>query len=216
MMKTSEVVAGIVARSLEASIMLQKGCLNLSAYAKLIQQEVEIMTKKEVKLGSIVIALSRLGKTQKQQSGLLPTPNVIEVSARSGLMEIVYERTQRNLELFHLVQKEIATSQATYFMATQGIAEITLIAPEEKLPKIQEFFRGITPKSTIRNLSGLTLRTTEEVIYTPNVFFSILYPFAMARINVLEIISTYTEITMIFEDKDLQEGFEILKRFLKR
>lgn len=215
-MKTSEAVARVVAQSLEASIMLQQGCLNLSAYAKRIQAEVENITKKEVQLGSIVIALSRLGKTLKQQPELLPPPTAMEVSARSGLMEVVYERTQKNLELFHLLQKEVAPSQTTFFMATQGIAEITLIAPEERLSKIQEFFHGIPPKFTMRNLSGLTLRTTEKDIYTPNVFFSMIYPFALARINVIEIISTYTEITMIFEDKDLQDAFEILKRFLKR
>ncbi|TSC57743.1 MAG: hypothetical protein Greene041619_988 [Candidatus Peregrinibacteria bacterium Greene0416_19] len=215
MLKVSETVAVIVAQSLEASVMLQQGCLNLSAYAKRIQPEVERITKKPVKTGSIVIALSRLGRSLRAERTLLPPPTALEVSARSGLMEVTFERTQRNLELFHALQQRVAPSPNDFFVTTQGTAEITIIAPESRLPQIEAVFTGVAPKFVLTNLSALTVRTTEQDIYTPNTFFAILYHFAMQRLNVIELISTYTEVTLIFEEKDLQEGFEILKRFLR-
>lgn len=216
MIKISEAVADIVSRSFEASVMLQQGCLNLSAYAKRIRPEIEERTKKEVQTGSIVIALSRLAKSLDEQPSLLPPPTALEVSARSGLMEVVFERTRKNLELFHSLRNDVNASPSDFFMTTQGIAEITLIIPEDNYDDIKSVFAGIEPKFLIRDLSGLTLRTTEKDIFVPNVFFSILYPFAMRRFNIIEVISTFTEITMLVEDKDLQDGFEVLKSFLKK
>lgn len=163
-----------------------------------------------------MIALSRLSKALQAEPKLLPKPSALEVSARSGLMEVVFERTQKNLALFQVLQQKAASFTADFFVGTQGIAEITLLISEERFPLVQSVFKGVKPKFVLRNLSGLTLRTTDKDIFIPNVFFSILYPFAMRRLNVIEIVSTYTEITMFLEDKDVQEGFEILKQFLKR
>lgn len=216
MYKISDIVADVIGQSFEASAMLQKGCLNLSAYAKEIHAEVEQRAQKPVQTGSIVIALSRLTKKTSAQFDLMPSPTALEVSARSGLMEIVFERTQKNLDLFHVLQNQAAPSSSDFFMTTQGIAEITLIASEDRYDHIMSVFKDIDPKFVLRNLSGLTLRTTDKDIFVPNVFFSILYPFAMRRFNIVELVSTFTEITMIVEDKDLQDGFDILKRFLKK
>jgi hypothetical protein len=216
MIKVSDVVASIVQQSLEASLMLSRGTLNLSAYGKQILPEVERHTKKPVKLGSIVIALSRLSKNMKAMPELLPPPTALEVSARSGLMEVVFERTQKNLELFHLVQKKAAPKTVDFFVGTQGIAEITMIMAEDWFPLVEKIFKGVEPKFILRSLAALTLRCTEKDIFVPNVFFSTLYPFAMRRLNIVEFITTFTEMTLIFEEKDVQEGFEILKTFLGR
>lgn len=216
MIKVSDVVASIVVQSLEASVMLERGTLNLSAYGKQILPEVERRAKKPVKLGSIVVALSRLSKTMHARPELLPLPAALEVSARSGLMEVVFERTQKNLELFHTLQKKVAPRTADFFVGTQGIAEITVITTDDRYPLVQKVFAGVDPKFVLRNLSALTVRTSEKEIFVPNIFFSMLYPFAMRRINIVEFVTTFTEMTLIFEEKDVQEGFEILKTFLGR
>lgn len=214
MLKISDAVATTLLQDMEALHVFKADCLNLSAYAKKIQPTIMQMVKKDVQVGSIVIALTRLRTLVQQQPNLHPLPTAMNMSVRSGLMELVYERTDHNVQYFNQAQQQLQTSTEDFLIATQGIAEITLIIDQKKLTELQSIFTNITPRFTLPNLSALTLRTTSKDIYTPNVFFTILRPFALEQINIIEIISTYTEITLMFEQKDVQRGFKVLEQFL--
>jgi hypothetical protein len=214
MLKISDTIEQLLAKDIEIQHVLKLDCLNLSAYAKRIQPEVEQMVKKDVRIGSIVIALARIRKQLSTSKALYPPPTAMELSVRSGLVEVVYERTTDNVTRFNSAQKQLQTTTDDFLIATQGIAEITLIANLEKLPALKKEFNGIKPKFELGPLSALTVRSTSKDIFTPNVFFSILKPFAIEQINIIEIVSTFTEITLIFEQKDVQKGFRILEKFL--
>jgi len=214
MIKISDIVRDILNESFEATLTLGQGVLNLSAYAEQIKARVEKRAKKHVKKSSIVVALSRIAKEIPNIKSYTPTPTALEVSVRSGLSEIVYERTEENLKLFHLAQKQFGGSRNEFFMTTQGMAEIAFLVSKEYADKITTVFKGVKPKAVITNVNALTTRTTEADIFTPNVFFSLLYPFAVKHFNIIEIVSTYTEITFFVDDKDVKEAFGILQCFL--
>jgi len=72
MLKISTTVEKIIASSEEALCALSQGYLNYSAYAKKIKKQVEEECKKPVKLGSIVVALSRLAKNYSGEKGFIP------------------------------------------------------------------------------------------------------------------------------------------------
>ena len=63
MITVSQAVSEIIQSDELASESLRSGLLNLSAYAGKIQKRIENITFKEVKTGTIVVALSRLTKT---------------------------------------------------------------------------------------------------------------------------------------------------------
>lgn len=215
MIKITHVVQEIVSDSEIAFSALQTGVLNLSAYAKTIQREVEKRTKKPVQLGSVIIALSRLRPTIKKAPSLIPPITIDGLAVRSSLVEIAFDRTDHNMSRLRDLYKDKQVTSADFFTVTQGTAEITVICSEASEQHIIKSFKPQKPKIVIQNLVGLTVRLTSRYIQTPNTFYALMRQLAMHKINIIELVSTYTEITFILEEKYLQQAFNLLHESFK-
>lgn len=221
MIKISDVVADILYSSEVALSAFHDGYLNLSAYAASICPDVEARAKKPVRVGSIVVALSRLkkstGKKDKthKRTSLLPDVAIENLSVKSGLAEIAFDRTAANLARLRELYRDPAISTGDFFMVTQGTGEITIIALDTVLPHIARVMRPGMAKAEIRNLVGLTARFDPKYLAIPNVIFTFVRRLALKRINIAEIVSTYTELTFIIDQKDLQEAFLALNEFFR-
>jgi hypothetical protein len=215
MIKIANTVEGIVNNDEIARSALGGGYLNLSAFAKSIHDEVEKQTKKSVRIGSIVVALSRMQKRIKQNSSLLPHIIVDDLSVRSGLMEIAFDRTKESIDRLKRLYGDRAFSSADFFTVTQGIGEISIIASEAAEKHIVRVYKGQKPKLQLRGLVGITVRFGGQYIEIPNVTYTFVRGLALKRVNIVEIVSTYTELTFILREKDLQTAFLILNNMFR-
>jgi len=216
MIKISEVVVEIVHSSEIASTALRKGYLNLSAYAKSIKDQVEDKCKKPVKLGSIVVALSRLPVSLKGQPPLLPNVVIEDLTIKSPLVEITFDKTRENLHRLRELYRDIRLRSTDFLTVTHGVGEITIVAAEDAQQKILEIYESQKPKAIINNLVGLTVRYGDRYIEEPNVIYTLLKGIAVKRINIVEIISTYTELTFILDRSNLQEVFLTLNEIFQK
>ncbi|MBI3630995.1 MAG: hypothetical protein HY221_01525 [Candidatus Sungbacteria bacterium] len=213
MMKISDTVEEILYSSEIALSALNGGFLNLSAYAKAIRKDVEARTKKPVRTGSIVVALSRMKKTVTKREPLLPEPEIEDLSVKSGLVEATYDRTRDNLARLRALYGDRRIRTDDFFMVTQGTGEITIVALEQALPRIRAAMQPAKAKASITGLVGVTARFDEKYIAIPNIIFAFVRRLALKRINIVEIVSTYTELTFIVAQHDLPEAFLALNEF---
>jgi hypothetical protein len=65
----------------------------------------------------------------------------------------------------------------------------------------------------LADLAGLTIRFPAKYLHVPNTTFALLRPLALNRINLVEVVSTYTELTLIVAERDLERTFVVLNRF---
>lgn len=184
----------------------------MSAYAKTIRREVEARAKKPVRVGSIVVALSRIRHEKTKQKPLVPNAEIEDLSVKSGLAEISFERTRENLARLRTLYGVHGAETSNFFMVTHGAGEITIVAPDASLPRIARAIRPAKPKAVIKNLVALTVRFRRDYVSTPNVIFSFVRHLALKRINIVEIVSTYTELTFLIDQRDLQETFLALNK----
>lgn len=215
MMKISEVVQKILYSSENALMAINEGYLNLSAYAKIIQKQVEEKSKKPVKTGSIVVALSRLAKVVKNKRSILPSIKIEEMTIKSPLVVITYEKNRENLARLKDFYQKINLHAGDFFVLTQGTVEITIICNETAQSFIIESFPQIPPKTVIRNLAGISIRFSEQYVDEPNIIFALLRILAIRQINIIEIVSTYTELTFIIREQDLDVSFSYLQKMMK-
>lgn len=216
MIKISDIVEEIVYSSEIALSALSQGYLNLSAYAKAIREEVEEKTKKPVRVGSIVVALSRLSKSLGEQKPLLPEIAIENLTVKSPLIEITFDKTGGNLGKLRELYTDSGLSSADFLTVTQGAGEITIIAAENAKQKILKIYKDIKPKVILENLVGLTVSFSEKYIPEPNVIYTLLRCLAIKRINIVEIVSTYTELTFILSKENLQEAFLTLNEIFQK
>lgn len=207
MIKVTDVVKDLLYSSEPTLACLSRGHLNLSAYAKSIQPEVEKRTRKAVTLGSIVVALSRISSELKKAEPLVPHVVLENISIKSGLSEIAFDRTGAVRDKLQVLYRDPKFASADFLAVTHGMAEISIVVPDELRRTVLSAFRNHKPKLVIENLASLTVRYDERYLHIPNTFYSLLRHLAVKRINIYEIISTYTEITFLLHQEDLKEAF---------
>ena len=209
-MKTvAAVVREIIDESEIALSALQSGVLNLSAYAKKIQGDVSKRAGKNVTTGSIVVALSRYEYDAKKKTPLTPDVLVESISTRSNLTEVTFARTQSIRARLKDVHENQNLLEADILTVTSGVREVSLTVPTTLEKEVLEIFSDNEPTLILHDLACLTIRFPARYLHTPNTIFTLLRPLALNRINIVEVVSTYTELSVVVAEQDLQSAFAI-------
>jgi hypothetical protein len=219
MLKISDAAEEVLYENEVALIALSEGYLNLSAYAASIRKQVEIRTKKPVRPGSIVVALSRLRQSLKKGKGgqsLLPEIRLEDLSVKSQLVELAFDRTKATLDALERLSRTHKWNYRDLLMIVQGIGEINIIVSEGMKKQVMAALRNLKPKLVLGGLASLSVRFDERYITTPNVIYGLVRHFAVRRINIIEIVSTFTELSFVVQNKDLEPGFGILSGLLDK
>lgn len=206
MIKVTDAVKDILLDSEIAYSALRDGILNLSAYAQSIQNEVERRTKKSVRAGTIVVALSRLSKSLELQPPLSPLVDIKDVAVKTRLVEITFDKTRLNREKLQRLYVDSDFASADFLTVTYGVGELSIVVPESLKKSVLKLYAKHKPKLIFDDLASLTIRIGEDCITTPNVTFALVRMFALKRINIVEIVSTFTELTFILHQRDLNEA----------
>jgi hypothetical protein len=214
MLTVPEIVAKVVKKSAFLDEALALGILNISALARLIRPEVEREAMKEVQEGAVIAALNRLSqkiekRARNQRKIFRSAPDLI---VRSNLMEMTYI----NSESLVLGQKKLLEEMSgrhNYFLTfTQGINETTIIASKELKQKVLTAFKEEKLASQIESLSSVTVLLPQGTSLIPGVYSYILKALAWEGINVVEVVSTLNEFTIVLEDRNIDSSFSIIKR----
>lgn len=188
------------------------GILNFSAYAENIQKQVEDKTFKEVKKGTIVAAMSRIAQDKlKDIPSYRPDVKINHLSIKSPLYTLVYTKTSD-------VQRRVATlspflvSPTDIFSITESTAEILLSCTETSKDFIKNHI-GIIPKKELENIVAITAQFSEELANMPNLLHVLFTALAHKRINLIYVVSGYTEISFLIEKKDMEEAIKSLDAY---
>lgn len=204
MIKIHDVVKSIVIEDEEFLSALVKGYANLSAYAKNIQKIVELQTKKEVKVAGIVVALSRISKNVKSVHPLLQKITINNVTTKSPLTEIVYEKNNSSLSKLTSLYAKARKAPDDFFTMTFSSNEITVICSDKIRHEIEN---KISEKPTMKRegLACIGLSLDKKYYDLPNITFTLLRKIAMKHVPLAETITTRTEIIFVFDKKYLGE-----------
>jgi len=210
MITIAQATQDIISRSDTATQALAQGILNASAYAKDIRHEVEAITQKEVKVATIVAALLRMRSKIEMQTHEVRV-YIEGMAVQSPLVELVYERSHTlATELAQFERTVKSTGMKDFYTVTHGTSETVVIATETRAWQLKEQI-SIAPLQMITKLVSVSIRFSGDYIDQPNVFYSLLRPVALKRINIIELVSTYSELTLIIDEQDLVAVMESIR-----
>lgn len=191
---------------------LSEGVLNLSAFAKRIRGDVSRRAKRDVAVGTIVVALCRYEFDAKKRAPLCPKVKIESISTRSALAEVTFTKSAANRARLRALYENEKLAEADMFTVTSGIREISLIIPAALMADVLKVFKGDKPTMVQDELASLTLRFPSRYLHTPNTTFALIRPLALNRINIVEVVSTFTELTVVVAEKDLQATFAVMSK----
>ncbi|HEX8965310.1 MAG TPA: aspartate kinase [Patescibacteria group bacterium] len=212
MITVPEATKKIIERSRYLAEAMSKGLINYSALARYIRPELEEMLFKDVSESSIIMALKRLEPyfrpKYKHTNVFQHSPEMI---VRSNLIELTVANSEAMTKKLPSIMDVYTNQQKYFFTLTEGVSETTIIASRDLLEKIKTLINGEKVLETFTNLSSITIRLPQEVLNSPGIFYFFLKSLAWEGISIVEIVSTYSEFTIILEDKEVNKAFAVLK-----
>lgn len=212
MIKTSNIVEEIVQEDGFILEAIQRGLINLRAYAKQIQPSVEERAKKPVQIGTINTALFRLEKSVSAQHKFKPHIEISSFSVISNLTEITYDKTEAITEKINTIPKR--KEQNDFFTVTEGHHEVTILCDTD-LEKQILTHTSEKPKVILHDLVAISVRIPASYMNVPNTIYSLVGMLALRQINLIEIISTYTELSFIINKSELEQTIKAIDSYTK-
>ncbi len=190
------------------------GVLNLSALGRLIRPDVAKAVMKDVRDGAIVVALNRLSRrmgrrAKRTQSVFRTAPELI---VRSNLFEMTFRRSETLPQKQKHLMEKTSRARNAFMTFTQGVNETTFIAGRELEAVLSASLKGEKLISRIGKLSSVTILLPHGTAIVPGVYSYVLKALAWEGINVVEVVSTLNELTIVLEDKSVDRAFAVIKR----
>lgn len=209
----SSIVQGIMESDDSIKALASQDLLNYMAYARSIHAQVEEQAHKPVQLGSITAAVARyVGHIPPMT---LPSEKDIQrVSVQTQLEGITYERSEEISQKIQSIYQEVEVNNKAYITITQGINEITIIAEKSVIELFRSRMKAYVPIYDITDIIGISVKFGLKYMAISNLFYLLIRKLAVKNINILEIVSTATELTFIVNKKDMQVALDQLQKGL--
>lgn len=192
---------------------LVDGLINLSALARQLKPEIERMVCKEVNDSAVIMALNRLvprlnAVSTERAQGVVE--NIGDITLRSNLADYTFQ----NSPTLHRKQAQLLEkmSEANNIFCTfsQGVYETTLVVSESLTSVIDELFAQEQIVTKNSNLSLITVTLPSNNTLYPGVYYYLFKELAWDDINIVDVISTSNEFTIVVSDKDIHRAFAVL------
>ncbi len=216
MITVAEVTRNIVEHSSSLLDMLSQGVVNVSSLARSIQPDVEKELMKDVSEASVAMALRRMKEKLEKNKVEKAILTGSELLLRSNLTEIVVSNNTSFDLLFSNLLTASSREEKYFFVATRGLLETGIIVSDSLVEEVTREIAQASLIAKVNSLSAITVRIPKAAFNIPGIYSSFLQPLAFAGINVVEIVSTYLEITLVFADKDVEKAFGILQKLVQK
>jgi hypothetical protein len=213
-------IARIVEDEIEQKPFLQealsRGIINHAALAEELILVIEKELKTKVKFSAVNMAIRRLSeKLEKTFVAPLKFDEHYEISAKSGLVEITFYKTPETIKKTKEIYNLVDTKIGDLVTITQGFNEIMIITNRKYESKIKEISSGKEIKKIIRDLGSVTLTIPLNAVETLGLFYACARAINWNNVNIVDIVSTLTEMTFIVKEDDLPKAFNSLNDLIK-
>lgn len=216
MVTIARLVEKIVERTPFLEEALARGLINYAALAESLQPEIETELKKPVKPSAIMMALRRLSETLEK--GFIKQAQIrfkeSDLTIKSGLFEMTVLKSPTIIQHLKKLYEVIDFSRGDFLTITQGIYEITLITNKKYKARVQKMFADEKIIKIIDGLSSLMVKIPVEAVEQVGLFYVVTKALNWENINIIEIVSTLTEMTFILKEEDVSRAFTALKKLM--
>jgi aspartokinase len=197
---------------------LAEGIINYSALSRTLKKEIEPLVQKECSDIAMVVAIKRLADDlEKNKKERKKWRNFVgDITLRSQITEFTFLQSESIIPRFSQLLKIIHKFPDQFLTCTSGMMELTILISSALNSQVEKTFAREKLISRYDGLSAIVMRISADITRTPGVYYLILKQLAWENVNIIEVVSTFREFTVILESRDIDRGFSILKKFLWR
>jgi len=210
MKKVSQIVREIISQSPFLDEAIREDVANTSKIARKIKKKVEGKLMFPVSEASILVALRRMPQTKKISKDSLI--KISDITVRAGLVEYIFANPHDLLKIHQqILQKATSVKGDISLNITRGNYE-TLIVVSNRLEKeVDQIIHGQKILRKMKELSSVTIRLPEAKVTATGIYYPFLKKLAWEGVSIVEIFSIASELTLIFDEKDIDRAFSAIK-----
>ncbi len=195
---------------------LGRGILSLGNLAEELRPEIERRLGKEVRDAAIVMALRRFGEEIQQHLAVNSNNRVSgEIIMKTNICDFNVRKSPVLLMKLKELYALVSIERGDFLNVTVGNNEISISVSEKYREKIEEFLQEETIYNKQKGLVSLTLIFAGDFLHTPGIVFQVIRRLAWENINLFEIVSTLTELTVVIDKTDSIKGYGVLQEYLE-
>lgn len=199
---------------------LGKGLLNYGSVAKMLQPKIEEEFGKEAKLSAVMMALRRhseeLVRRFESESILKVFSQGSELSMKSGLCDISVLKSGSLFDKLKAIHGFIDYEKGDILNIIHGNFNVTIIANEKHKEKLMKLLEGEKLTHTEDNLAQVSLKLPIDYLYTPGIFYTMAKELLWRNVNIIEIVSSPTELNFIVKNKDATRAYDALHSLISK
>ncbi len=190
---------------------MEDNLINYSSLARQIRPLFEKQLMKRVEASAVGMALRRAaGKIKKRKNS---TPIILpeEIIVRSGIVEYTFEKSETIAQAVASFLHATAKEKKYFSVVTEGVFEVAVIMSKNYEHVAKELFKNEVVTACQNNVSAVTLRLPTNNVVVPGVYNRFLQKLAWENINIVDIVSTLTEFTILLSESEVDRAFMLLK-----
>ena len=218
MPSVTKVIDEIINRSPFLRESLSENLINVSALARKIKPEIEDRINKDVNTGAIVMAIKRVSPTfyNEIQDSIKNFMGAIgDFLVRSDLESFTFENSESLNECQAEMMKTLNSEINPFYTFSRGINETSIITNSSLAKLLKETFKNEILKSHTKELASITTKLPTENTQLSGIYYYILKQLAWEGINIIEVISTTNEFTIIVKADDIDLAFSVMMQLKK-
>ncbi len=187
--------------------------INISALARKIKPEIEEIMGKEVQEGAIIMAIKRMSPGLYRRMNIKITKLMTDMEdflVRSNLVEITVSNSETLKEKQAKILEEVNQVQNNFFCMNHGVTETSIVTSAIHDDILMKYLSSETIKSHDTGLASVTVKLPSITSETYGVFYYLLKQLAWEGINIIQIVSTALEFTVVVHQEDIDRAFSIL------
>lgn len=209
MIKISDALEQIFRENHFLELGLSHRLLNLSQVAEFLMPLVEARTQKEVTKTALLMNLSRFQRKRDQQEMVDRNRYLKNISVRSNLMTMSFYKVEGLDEKIHQLHKQVH-EQGGYFIFTESMNEVTIIFDADFKDLAGETLQA-QPIFFRENLASVSAHFTTEQLSHPGMIYLLVQKITLQNINIVEIVSTCSNLLFFIDRKNVKLAFETLE-----
>ncbi|HLD02656.1 MAG TPA: hypothetical protein VJC07_03085 [Candidatus Nanoarchaeia archaeon] len=212
---TAELVKEIIEQDLHLLELLQEDVINIMALARKLFSSIKKQNAKAT-IASIAIAIKRYIAEEKNKAGTTDLKEIIEnsqLSTKNDIIHITLERNSRIIKKLVEISTKIRWEHEEVFFVNEGAGEVTVILDA----KNKELFKDCAEEiiETTTNLAILSIRestqkTAKKSLEVPGVYHYFIGQLSRRGINIVEIMSTLSQLTFVLKSDDIMKAYNII------
>ncbi len=182
--------------------------INFSSFADYILPRVEQITKKKVTVSSIKMGLTEYSRNS-HKSIQYKRFSIEDFYIKKNIKVIYMDKNSETTRLIHNIYGE-SFSTESYLAVISWWREIWVIYDAKLAAQIEWHISPKYRKLELEKLSAIGIYLDDDAINQSGILYTTTKKLNFSNINIIELVSNFTEVAFIIQKKDLKKSLEVL------